>query len=225
MRVLVADDQVLVRDGITTMLEAEDDLEVVAVAADGREAVAQARAHSPDVILMDVRMPVLDGIEATREIAASGQRSRVLILTTFDLDEHVYDAIRAGASGFLLKDVGRADLVHAVRAVARGDVLLAPTVTARLVAEFAHRPPPGGETHAVGALTARELDVLRLVGRGLGNAEIGARLFIAETTVKTHVARLLAKLGLPDRIHAVVFAYETGILAPTGQWDGAAGPG
>ncbi|UUT35377.1 response regulator [Microbacterium elymi] len=219
IRVLVADDQVLVRDGLATMLEAEDDLDVVAVAVDGREAVEGVRAHAPDVILMDVRMPVLDGIEATRQIVASGQRSRVLILTTFDLDEYVYDAIRAGASGFLLKDVGRADLVHAVRSVARGDVLLAPAVTARLIAEYARRPPPGGTADSVRALTARELDVLRLVGRGLGNAEIGARLFIAETTVKTHVARVLAKLGLPDRIHAVVFAYETGLVTPTREWD------
>ena len=214
IRVLIADDQALVRSGFGMILDARDDLEVAGEAEDGVEAVALARKSHPDVILMDVRMPRLDGIEATRQIVSSGSPARVLILTTYDLDEYVYAAIRAGASGFLLKDVEPPQLVAAVRAVARGDALLAPTVTRRLLERFvatlpdeAPPSPPGLST-----LTEREREILELVAAGLSNAEIAERLFLGETTVKTHVSSVLRKLGLRDRVQAVVLAYETGLV-------------
>ena len=217
-RVVVVDDQELVRSGFSMILGAEPDLHVVGEASNGREAVAVCRELSADVALMDVRMPVLDGVEATRLVTASptdaGTMTRVLILTTFDLDEYVYQAIRAGASGFLLKDAPRSELVHAVRAVAAGDTLLAPAITRRLIEDFVRRPPPGAMPERLSSLTARELDVLRLVARGLNNAQIGDHLFVAETTAKTHVNHIMVKLELRDRIHAVVLAYESGLVRP-----------
>jgi DNA-binding NarL/FixJ family response regulator len=215
--VLIVDDQELVRTGFRVVLEAEDDLEVAGEAANGREAVELARELGPDVVLMDVRMPELDGIEATRRIrgaAAAGDGPRVLVLTTFDLDEHVYDALRAGASGFLLKDVRAAQLVDAVRTVAAGDALLAPSVTRRLLEEFSERPATQPPPAALAELTAREREVLVLVAQGLSNGEIASTLVVSEATVKTHVTRILMKLGLRDRVQAVVLAYETGIVAP-----------
>jgi DNA-binding NarL/FixJ family response regulator len=211
IRILIADDQSLVRGGFRMILEAQPDLEVVGEAADGREAVEQALALSPDVVLMDVRMPVLDGLSATRELARASWAGAVLILTTFDLDEYVYEAMKGGASGFLLKDVDPTDLVHAVRVVARGDALLAPSVTRRLVERYVRRPtrPPELEE-----LTAREHEVLLLLGRGRSNTEIASELFLSEATVKTHVTRILRKLGLRDRAQAVVLAYEAGLLLP-----------
>jgi DNA-binding NarL/FixJ family response regulator len=216
IRVLLCDDQALVRSGFRMILEARDDIEVVGEAGDGREAVERTRELDPDVVLMDVRMPDVDGVEATRRIAASGSRARVLILTTFDLDEYVYEAIRAGASGFLLKDVQPAQLVDAVRVVAAGDALLAPTVTRRLLDRFAQalpeeddKPPPELET-----LTERELEVLKLLAGGLSNAELAERLFLSETTVKTHISSVLRKLDLRDRVQAVVLAYEAGLVRP-----------
>jgi DNA-binding NarL/FixJ family response regulator len=216
-RVLIVDDQELVRTGFRVVLAAEDDLEVVGEASDGREAVELARELRPDVVLMDVRMPELDGIEATRRIRAAapaGDAPRVLVLTTFDLDEHVYDALRAGASGFLLKDVRAAHLVDAVRTVAAGDALLAPSVTRRLLEEFSERPATQPPPAALEELTAREREVLVLVAQGLSNGEIAATLVVSEATVKTHVTRILMKLGLRDRVQAVVLAYETGVVAP-----------
>jgi DNA-binding NarL/FixJ family response regulator len=212
-RVLVVDDQALVRGGFSMILEAEPDLAVVGEAVDGVEATRLAAELTPDVVLMDVRMPRMDGIEATRRITAAG-RARVLVLTTFDLDEYVYDAIRAGASGFLLKDVRPRDLGHAVRTVAAGDSLVAPAVTRRLLAEFTRRPAPGRRAGRLTGLTERELEVLALIARGWSNAEIAAHLVLSETTVKTHVTRILAKLGLRDRVQAVVVAYETGLVVP-----------
>ena len=217
VRVLVVDDQALVRAGFRMILEAHDDMDVVGEAADGREAVALARAHAPDVILMDVRMPGMDGIEATRAVVAEQPATRVLVLTTFDLDEYVYDALRAGASGFLLKDVARDDLLAAVRVVARGDALLAPSVTRRLLADFSrHRPTPPGTTDeaALAVLTAREQDTLQRLARGLSNAQIAADLVVSEHTVKTHVGNVFLKLGLRDRVHAVIWAYEHGVVRP-----------
>jgi DNA-binding NarL/FixJ family response regulator len=219
VRVVVADDHEVVRTGFAGLLETQPDFAVVGTAADGAEAVRVCRERSPDVVLMDIRMPGTDGIEATRQLASSpGGGPRVLILTTFDLDEYVYDAIRAGASGFLLKDVTAERLFDAVRVVAAGDALLAPNVTRRLIAEFAtlHRPgsPPAA---ALAALTPRETQVLRLVAEGLSNPEIAARLTVTEETVKTHVSRVLAKLGLRDRTQAVVTAYETGLVVPRSQ--------
>ncbi|MBX7266121.1 response regulator transcription factor [Micromonospora sp. Llam7] len=216
IRVLIVDDQAMVRQGFGALLAAQPDLLVVGDAADGAQAVAEARRLDPDVVLMDVRMPVLDGLAATRKLLGDrpAGRPRVLILTTFDLDDYVYEALRAGASGFLLKDAPAADLVHAVRVVAAGDALLAPTVTRRLIAEFAARPQrqrPRPTTLA--ALTPRETEVLRLIARGRSNAEISAELVVAEQTVKTHVGRILAKLHLRDRAQAVVLAYETGLVA------------
>jgi DNA-binding NarL/FixJ family response regulator len=213
--VLIADDQAMVRQGFGALLAAQPDLLVVGDAADGEAAVAKARALDPDVVLMDVRMPVLDGLAATRRLLGTlRDRPKVLILTTFDLDDYVYEALRAGASGFLLKDAPAEDLVHAVRVVAGGEALLAPSVTRRLIAEFAARPHPDRpRPTALNALTPRETDVLRLIARGRSNQEIAADLVVAEQTVKTHIGRILAKLALRDRAQAVVFAYETGLVA------------
>jgi DNA-binding NarL/FixJ family response regulator len=215
IKVLVADDQAMVRQGFGALLSAQPDLLVVGDAADGEAAVAKARALDPDVVLMDVRMPVLDGLEATRKLLGTlRDRPKVLILTTFDLDDYVYEALRAGASGFLLKDAPADDLVHAVCVVAGGEALLAPSVTRRLIAEFAARPHPDRpRPTALNALTPRETDVLRLIARGRSNQEIAADLVVAEQTVKTHIGRILAKLALRDRAQAVVFAYETGLVA------------
>jgi DNA-binding NarL/FixJ family response regulator len=214
--VLIADDQAMVRAGFGALLAAQPDIEVVGDAADGAQAVAEVAAHEPDVVLMDVRMPVMDGLEAVRRILAGApERPRVLMLTTFDLDDYVYAALRAGASGFLLKDAPAAELVHAVRVVAAGDALLAPSVTRRLIADFATRSPagePASKAIQINALTPRELDVLRLIARGLSNQEIAAELILAEQTVKTHVSRILAKTGLRDRAQAVVLAYESGLV-------------
>ena len=213
--IVIADDQELVREGLRMMLEAESDLSVVGEAANGNEALAAARALDPDVLLMDVRMPELDGIEATRLLVASGGRARVLVLTTFDLDEYVYRAMKAGASGFLLKDAKREQLAAAVRTIAAGESLLAPAITRRLIEDFCKRPPPtAGVPDAVSQLSERELDVLQLLARGLSNAEIAAELYLSETTVKSHVARIFAKLDLRDRVQTVVFAYETGVIRP-----------
>ena len=213
--VLLCDDQELVRAGFRLILDLEPDLEVVGEAADGRECLRRTAELSPEVVLMDVRMPEMDGIEATRRIVAGGGDTRVLVLTTFDLDQHVYEAMRAGASGFLLKDVPREQLTHAVRVVARGESLLAPSVTRRLVERFVAQPPPAtGVPEALLALSAREREVLTLVATGLSNGEIADRLVVGEATVKTHVARILGKLGVRDRVQAVVTAYETGFVRP-----------
>ncbi|HEY3184975.1 MAG TPA: response regulator transcription factor [Gaiellaceae bacterium] len=213
IRVLIADDQALVRGGFRMILEAQKDMEVVGEAGDGREAVAQARALRPDVVLMDIRMPELDGLEATRRLMSDGDGMRVLILTTFDLDEYVYEAMKTGASGFLLKDVQPERLADAVRVVAAGDALLAPAITRRLIEGFVSRPAPGlrGPSELSG-LTERELEVLKLVARGLSNAEIASSLFVSEATVKTHVTHILTKLALRDRVQAVVLAYECGLV-------------
>ncbi len=214
IKVMIADDQALVRHGFRLILRDEAGIEVVGEAANGREAVEGAARLRPDVILMDVRMPVLDGIAATREIVASGAPSRVLILTTFDLDEHVYDALEAGASGFLLKDLEPARLAEAVRVVAQGEALLAPTVTRRLIADFARRRPAPEPSFKLRDLTEREAEVLRLLARGHSNQEIAADLGVSDTTIKTHVAHVLGKLDLRDRIQAVILAYETGLVRP-----------
>jgi DNA-binding NarL/FixJ family response regulator len=218
-RCLIADDQAMVREGFAAVLAAQPGLQVVGQAADGAAAVALARRLEPDVVLMDVRMPVMDGLAATRQLLGSAgvpHRPRVLMLTTFDLDDYVYEALRAGASGFLLKDAPAAELVHAVRVVAAGDALLAPSVTRRLIADFAGRldmrPPRRPVT--LGSLTPRETEVLLLIARGLSNAEISDTLVIAEQTTKTHVGRILAKLDLRDRAQAVVLAYESGLVRP-----------
>jgi DNA-binding NarL/FixJ family response regulator len=215
--VLIADDQALVRAGFKMIIESEPDLDVVGEASDGLEAVRAARETSPDVVLMDIRMPEIDGIEATRRVLAlprdRAEPLRVLVLTTFDLNEYVYDALRAGASGFLLKDTPPEQLVAGIRTVARGESLLAPSITRRLIEEFAARgpaaPPPPPE---LAELTARELEVFRLLARGLSNAEIASELVVSETTVKTHVARVLMKLRLRDRVQGVVWAYEHGVV-------------
>jgi DNA-binding NarL/FixJ family response regulator len=214
IRVLLADDQELVRSGFRLILELAEGIEIVAEAADGREAVQLAKELQPDVVLMDVRMPELDGIEATRRLRQAGVDARVLVLTTFDLDEYVYAAVRAGASGFLLKDAPREQLVTAVQTVARGEALLAPAITQRLIERFVARPPASEVAPALGELSARELEVLQLVARGLSNAEIAAELVVGEATVKTHVARVLRKLDVRDRVQAVVFAYESGLVEP-----------
>jgi len=215
VRIIVADDHVVVRTGFAALLETQPDFTVVGTASDGEQAVRMSRELSPDVVLMDVRMPVMDGIEATRQLS-EGPRPRVLILTTFDLDQYVYDALCAGASGFLLKDVTAERLFEAVRVIAAGEALLAPAVTRRLISEFARlRPrPDGAPAPALGTLTPRETQVLRLVAEGLSNPEIAARLVVTEETVKTHVSRMLSKLGLRDRTQAVVTAYESGLVVP-----------
>ena len=224
IRVLVVDDQELVRSGFCVILDAAEGITVVGEAANGEAAVSQVAAHRPDVVLMDIRMPGMDGLEATRLITSGAPRSagsgpaappKVVMLTTFDLDDYVYEALRAGASGFLLKDSPRHDLIAAVRAAAAGDALLAPSVTRRLIETFARRPPETSPSPSqLASLTARERDVLLLLARGRSNAEIAAVLFVSEATVKTHVGNLLAKLGLRDRVQAVILAYETGIVVP-----------
>ncbi|MDN3025317.1 response regulator transcription factor [Streptomyces sp. S.PB5] len=217
IRVVVADDQELVRSGFSMILEAQTDIEVVAEAGDGAEAVAAVRRHTPDVLLLDIRMPVMDGLQAARRVCAESA-CKVVMLTTFDLDEYVYEALYAGASGFLLKDVRRDDLVHAVRVVAAGDSLLAPAVTRRLVADIVRRRREEAAAEVtpqrLDVLTAREVETLRMLARGLTNAEIATALFVSEHTVKTHVSNVLGKLGLRDRVQAVICAYETGLVTP-----------
>lgn len=220
IRVLLVDDQPLLRTGFRMILEAEPDIAVVGEAADGGQAVEQVRALQPDVVLMDIRMPRMDGVEATRRIAGPGRdgesTARVLVLTTFDLDEYVVEALRAGASGFLLKDVPADDLVTAIRVIAEGEALLAPSITRRLLDMYAARLPSAEDPtpDALAMLTDRELEVLRLVARGMSNAEIAAELYVSETTVKTHVGHVLTKLGLRDRVQAAVYAYESGLVRP-----------
>lgn len=215
IRILIADDHALARGGLRGMLAAEDEFEIVGEAADGAEAVELAQRHRPDVVAMDIRMPRLDGIEATRRLLAQPDPPHVLVLTTFDLDEYVYEALRAGASGFMLKDAPPSQLVEAVRAVANGETLVAPAITRRLVERYVKRPAPDAiAKQRLGELTARELEVLRLVARGLSNAEIAALLFLSDATVKTHITRILAKLQLRDRVQAVVFSYENGLVEP-----------
>ena len=217
VRVVIADDQALVRAGFKMILEAEPEIEVIGEAEDGVEAVEMIQRLKPDVALMDIRMPRLNGLEATRQITngAGDVPTRVLVLTTFDLNEYVYEALRAGASGFLLKDVPPEQLADGIRVVAGGDALLAPSITRRLIQEFAAAGPPSGPPPpGLDELTARELEVFKLVARGLSNAEVAAELIVSETTVKTHVARMLMKLGLRDRVQAVVLAYEAGIAVP-----------
>jgi DNA-binding NarL/FixJ family response regulator len=211
IRVLIADDQAMVRAGLQLLLSAEPDIEVVAMAGTGREAVAQAARFDPDVVLMDIRMPEMDGLDATRRILAADESARILVLTTFSLDEYVYEALRTGASGFVLKDDPPESLIAAVRTIASGDALLSPAVTQAVIQQFArlHRQPP---PEAVASLTSREVEVFRLITQGLSNAEIGDALFISGTTVKTHVTRLLAKLHLRDRAQAIVLAYRTGLF-------------
>jgi DNA-binding NarL/FixJ family response regulator len=217
VRVLIADDQVLVRAGFKLILDAEEEIDIIGEASDGLEAVSAALSLKPDVVLMDIRMPGVDGLEATRRILAENPDPpiRILVLTTFDINEYVYDALRAGASGFLLKDVPPEQLVAGVHVVARGEALLAPTITRRLIEEFARNTPaPTEPAPSLDELTARELEVFKLLARGLSNAEVAETLVVSETTVKTHVARILMKLGLRDRVQAVVFAYEHGIIQP-----------
>jgi DNA-binding NarL/FixJ family response regulator len=213
IRVLVADDQPLVRSGFRMILEERPDLELVGEAGNGAEAVALARELDPDVILMDVRMPELDGVEATRRLIDAGARARILVLTTFDLDEYVYEAIRAGASGFLLKDVEPTELVDAIRVVAAGNSLFGPAATERLMARFSAQPAPAAE-RTLDELTEREREILRLLATGLSNAELAERLHLSETTVKTHVSAVLRKLGVRDRVQAVIAAYDSGLVRP-----------
>ena len=216
IRVLLADDQSLIRGGFRALLEAEDDIAVVAEAADGHAAVALAAEHVPDVALLDVQMPILDGIEATRRIAADPRLAgvHVVILTNYGFDEHVYNALRAGASGFLVKDIEPADLLHAVRTAARGDALLAPTITRRLISEYVSRPPDRRAADGLEELTNREREIVALVARGLSNDEIATRMVISPTTAKTHVSRAMTKLHARDRAQLVVLAYESGLVAP-----------
>jgi len=215
-RVVIADDQALVRGGFRMILEDREDLEVVGEAENGEQAVALVAEHAPDVVLMDIRMPGVDGIEATRRIIGAGSATRIIILTTYDADEYVFSAVRAGASGFMLKDVRPVDLVEGIRVVARGDALLAPSVTRRLLDRFAQELPPdaGSAPADLDELTDRETEVLRLVALALSNAEIAKRLVLTEATVKTHVSAVLRKLGLRDRVQAVVFAYDVGLVRP-----------
>jgi DNA-binding NarL/FixJ family response regulator len=213
--ILIVDDQDLVREGLRMLLEAEPDLTVAGEAADGRGALTQARAVDPDVILMDVRMPRMNGIEATTQLVETGCRARILMLTTFNLDEYVYHALKAGASGFLLKDASREQLASAVRAVAAGETLLAPAITRRLIEDYCRGPAPAAPGDGIaGLLSQRELGVVRLVAQGRSNAEIAAELFLSEATVKSHIARILAKLDLRDRVQVAVYAYEHGIVRP-----------
>jgi DNA-binding NarL/FixJ family response regulator len=216
IRIVIADDQTLVRDGFRMILDAQDDIEVVGEAADGLEAVARTRELRPDVVLMDIRMPGRDGLEATREVLRESPQTQVLILTTFDLNEYVYEAMKAGASGFLLKDIPRSQLIEGIRTVAAGDALLAPAITRRLIEQFVRRPPASVRPAppVLETLTPREREVLELVARGRSNTEIATGLYVSEATVKTHVAHALRKLGLRDRVHAVVFAYESGLVEP-----------
>ncbi len=215
IKVLVADDQPLARNGLQAMLGAQEDLEIVGEAADGAEAVEEALRLRPDVVVMDIRMPNVDGIEATRRLQEHAGAPKVLVLTTFDLDEYVYEALRAGAGGFLLKDAPPGQLAEAVRTVAAGESLLAPAITRRLVERFVRRPPPDAAAEErFGELTERELEVLKLVAAGLSNGEIAERLFLSEATVKTHLTRILSKLGLRDRVQVVVLAYESGLVEP-----------
>jgi DNA-binding NarL/FixJ family response regulator len=215
IRVLLVDDQALIRAGFRMILDAEEDLEVVGECADGTQAVDSVRRLKPDVVLMDIRMPEMDGIEATRLVADGEGAPKVLMLTTFDLDEYVYDALRAGASGFLLKDVPAEQLIDGIRVVAEGEALLAPSVTRRLIQEFSRGAVAQQSAPAeLEELTPRELEVFKLIARGMSNAEIAAELIVSETTVKTHVARVLMKLGVRDRVQAVVLAYESGVVAP-----------
>jgi DNA-binding NarL/FixJ family response regulator len=214
-RVLLADDQALVRRGFRLILELEDDMEVVGEAANGHEALQLTRELEPDVVVMDIRMPELDGLEATRRLRAAGVPSRILVLTTFDLNEYVYEAMRAGASGFLLKDVPSDQLVAGIRTVAAGDALLAPALTRRLIEHFLHRPPAdAAPPRGLDELTERETQVLSLLARGHSNAEIGSALFLGEATIKTHVGRIFQKLAVRDRVQAVVYAYECGLVQP-----------
>ena len=222
IRILIADDQQLVRTGFRAILSAEPDLEVVGEAGDGHEAIDASARLSPDIVLMDIRMPKLDGLAATRRLTAGASKTRVIILTTFDLDEYVYEALRGGASGFLLKDAPAEQLVTAIRVVADGEALLAPSITRRLIAEFARHPPPDANPAQIEALTTRELEVLKLVARGLSNGDIGMELFLSDATIKTHVRHILAKLGLHDRVQVVVLAYESGVVRP-GERSAASG--
>jgi DNA-binding NarL/FixJ family response regulator len=219
IRVVIADDQRLVRAGFRKILEAERGIEVVGEADDGLQAIEQTHQHHPDVVLMDIRMPGVDGLEATRRLLREDRdRPRVLILTTFDLDEYVYESLHAGASGFLLKDAPPAELVGAVRLVAGGDGLLAPSITRKVIEEFVRRPPRSTKPpDSLNVLTPRELEVLALLGRGLSNSQIADELVVSDATVKTHVARVLMKLNLPDRVHAVIHTYETGLIEPGSQ--------
>ncbi len=212
--VLIADDQDLVREGLRMLLEAEPDITVAGEAGTGTQAIAAARRLGPDVVLMDVRMPDMDGIEATAQLVRAGSRAKILMLTTFDLDKYVYQAMRAGASGFLLKDATPGQLATAIRTISAGGALLAPPITRRLIEDFCRRPPPGGAAAESAQLSQRELDVVRHVAQGLSNAEIARQLYLSEATVKSHIARILAKLVLRDRVQIVIFAYETGITHP-----------
>ncbi|MFL5824992.1 MAG: response regulator [Thermoleophilaceae bacterium] len=219
IEVVIADDQDLVREGLRMMLEAEPDIEVAGEAANGKQALDVVRTTDPDIVLMDVRMSELDGIEATARLVSSGARARVLMLTTFDLDEYVYLALKAGASGFLLKDASREQLATAVRTVASGEALLAPAITRRLIEDYCRRPPPGAGAPVGLDLSPRELEVLKHLARGLSNAEIAGTLYLSEATVKSHVASILSKLQLRDRAQAIVHAYESGLVRP-GEADG-----
>jgi DNA-binding NarL/FixJ family response regulator len=213
IRTLIVDDEALIRGGFAMILGSAPEIEVCGEAANGQQAIVACRQLNPDVVVMDIRMPVMDGVEATRRITRA-PGPRVLMLTTFDHDAYLHDAIRAGASGFLLKDVRPAELIHAVSTIAAGDTLLAPAITRRLIEEFVQRPAPGQRAHELDALTSREIEVLKQIARGLSNAEIANELVVSETTVRTHVTRILSKLGLRDRVQAVVLAYETGLVLP-----------